>query len=248
MGTQGCFGYIIGKKKKIMHVECDADLLWQILVRELYILMKHFKTKEALQEAFETIKLTKSKPKLEDIEKCKIFTNFEIHNSHNNTITEDISWKTMLHFCQSSYINILESGYIINEKEETGLIFMLDFNKGLIRFYNKDLTKKIQELNSATIEEIMEFDEMPTKSYTEIVSEMKEKFAQYYTNLSKIDEEINKLNNLKKKAQEQCAINIELKVKNLFDEIDFERKALNMRRRVFYHRLKALDLIEEEDT
>ena len=246
MGTQGCFGYIIGKKKRIMQVQCDADLLWQILVREIYILMKHFKTKELLQEAFELIKITKSNPKLEDIEKCKIFTNFEIHNSYINTNKEDISWTNILHFCQSSYINILEAGYIINEKEENGLIFMLDFNKGSVKFYNKDLTKKIQEFNSATIEEIMEFDEMPTKSYKEIVSEMEEKFIQYYTNLSKIDEEINKLNNIKKKAQEQCAINIELKVKNLLDEMEFERTNINMGRRVFYNRLQALDLIEEE--
>ena len=243
MGTQGFFGYIIGKKKRIIQVQYDADLLWQILVREIYILMKHFKTKESLQEAFETIKTTKSNPKLENIEKCKIFTNFEIYNSINN---EDISWKKILHFCQSSYINILEAGYIINEKEENGLIFMLDFNKGSVKFYNKDLTKKIQEFNSATIEEIMEFDEMPTKSYKEIVSEMEEKFIQYYTNLSKIDEEINKLNNIKKKAQEQCAINIELKVKNLLDEMEFERTNINMGRRVFYNRLQALDLIEEE--
>ena len=241
MGTQGYFGYIIGKKKRIMQVQFDADLLWQILVREIYILMKHFKTKELLQEAFELIKITKSNPKLEDIEKCKIFTNFEIY-----TNKEDISWTNILHFCQSSYINILEAGYIINEKEENGLIFMLDFNKGSVKFYNKDLTKKIQEFNSATIEEIMEFDEMPTKSYKEIVSEMEEKFIQYYTNLSKIDEEINKLNNIKKKAQEQCAINIELKVKNLLDEMKFERTTINMTRRTFYYRLKALDLIEKE--
>jgi len=242
MGTQGFFGYIIGKKKRIMQVQCDADLLWQILVREIYILMKHFKTKELLQEAFETIKPTKSNPKLEDIEKCKIFTNFEIYTTNK----EDISWKNILHFCQSSYINILEAGYIINEKEENGLIFMLDFNKGSVKFYNKDITKKIQEFNSATIEEIMEFDEMPTKSYTEIVSEMEKNFIQYYTILSKIDKEINKLNNIKKKAQEQCAINIELKVKNLLDEMEFERTNINMTRRIFYHRLQALDLIEEE--
>ena len=50
MGTQGFFGYIIGKKKRIMQVQCDADLLWQILVREIYILMKHFK---AIKESIE---------------------------------------------------------------------------------------------------------------------------------------------------------------------------------------------------
>ena len=54
------------------------------------------------------------------------------------------------------------------------------------------------------------------------------------------------INEFKKKAQEQCAINIELKVKNLLDEMEFERTNINMGRRVFYNRLQALDLIEEE--
>ena len=53
MVTKGAFGYIIGKKKRIMIVNDDADLLWQILVREIYVLMKHFVTKEELQKAFE---------------------------------------------------------------------------------------------------------------------------------------------------------------------------------------------------
>ena len=42
MGTKGAFGYIIGRKKRLMQVKNDADLLWQVLVREIYILMKHF--------------------------------------------------------------------------------------------------------------------------------------------------------------------------------------------------------------
>jgi hypothetical protein len=59
MSCQGVFGYIIGKKKRMMDVKNDANLLWQILVREIYVLMKHYKTKETLQDAFETIKVTK---------------------------------------------------------------------------------------------------------------------------------------------------------------------------------------------
>ena len=44
MVTKGAFGYIIGKKKRLMTVNDDADLLWKILVREIYVLMKHYKT------------------------------------------------------------------------------------------------------------------------------------------------------------------------------------------------------------
>ena len=59
MATKGVFGYIIGKKKRMMKVEDDADILWQILVREIYILINHYKTKEKLQEAFSLIKICK---------------------------------------------------------------------------------------------------------------------------------------------------------------------------------------------
>ena len=113
MGIQGVFGYIIGRKKRIIHVQHDADLLWQILVREIYILMKHHGTKEALQTAFEGIKSTKNEPKKEDIEKYKMFKDYENEN-------ED--WSNLLRFCQSSFINILEAGYIVNQKEEYGMI------------------------------------------------------------------------------------------------------------------------------
>jgi len=239
MINQGYFGYIIGKKKRMMRVQQDADLLWQILVREIFVLMRHFKTKEQLKEAFEKIKTTngRPKPKTNDIEKCKIFADFE-------SKTED--WSKYLYYCQSSYINILEAGYIINEPNDIiGWIFILDFNKANVNYYRKDIDGKIKQLQTVTIEEIMEFDEMPTKSYTEIVTEMKFEFKEYYKNLTRIEEEINKLTILKHNAQHQGAVNIELKVINLLHDMNSERTKLNLSRRVFYTRLKALDLIED---
>ena len=239
MINQGYFGYIIGKKKRMIRVQQDADLLWRILVREIYVLMRHFKTKEQLKEAFEKIKTinNRPKPKPSDIEKCKIFADFE-------SKSED--WSKYLYYCQSSYINILEAGCIINEPNDIiGEIFILDFNKSLVNYYRKDIDGKIKHQETATIEEIMEFDEMPTKSYTEIVSEMKTEFKEYYKNLTRIEEEINKLMNLKHNAQHQGAVNIELKVINLLHDMHSERTKLNLSRRVFYTRLKALDLIED---
>ena len=237
MGTQGVFGYIIGRKKRIIHVQYDADLLWQLLVREIYVLMKHYGSKEALQTAFENIKTTKNNPKKEDIEKYKMFTDFEIER-------ED--WYSILRHCQSSFINILEAGYINNQKEEYGLIFMLDFNKCSVSFYGKKNNKEIDILETATLEEIMAFDEMPTKTYTEIVSEMNERFTIWYNKYRKITDELDKLKTLKQEAKRQGAANIEDKVDKLIYDMEFEMRELNRNRRVFYHRLKALDLIEEE--
>ena len=242
METQGVFGYIIGKKKRIMHVQYHADLLWQILVREIYVLMKHYGSKETMQEAFEKIKSTKNSPKPSDIKKCQIFTENK-YNSETNTN----DWYNILRFCQGSYINILEAGYILNQKEEYGIVFTLDFNKGIVTLCKKNYDGKIiEEYENVTIEEIMLFDEMPSKTYTEIVTEMNDKFLIYSENLGKIDEELKKLETLKQKAKIQNAVNIENKVDDLLYEMLRNKKELISERRVFYHRLRALDLIEDE--
>jgi hypothetical protein len=238
-GTRGAFGFIIGRKKRLMQVKNDADLLWQILVREFYILMKHFQTKEAMMKAFENIKTTKSIPKQTDIEKFRIYTNLE----SNTNAAKD--WSSILYYCQSSFINILESGYIVNDFNENGLILLMDFNKGTINYYSRDLNGKINNIETASFEEIMNFDEMPTKSYTEIITEMKTSFTDFYEKYLKIEEELQKLKKLKEVAKQQNAANIEEKVNILIDDMNWEKKKLNSSRRFFYYRLKELDLIEE---
>jgi len=101
-------------------------------------------------------------------------------------------------------------------------------------------------IKTATLEEILNFDDMPTKSYTEIVTEMRNAFTNYYENFQKVKEEIDKLHKLKQTVKEQGAANIEEKVDKLLYDMKWEQKELNLKRRVFYHRLKALDLIEKE--
>ena len=239
MATKGVFGYIIGKKKRMMKVEDDADLLWQLLVREIYVLMNHYKTKEKLQEVFSQIKVYKPnfkgfKP--EELNKIKYYTDYT---------KDDINLiENRLRYCQSSYINLLNVGYIDNQTEEYGHIFMLDFNKGSVRYYKKLYDGKIEEIDTATIEELMEFEDMPLKTLEEIMKDMTDPFDIYYENLLKIDEEISKLVHLKDNSKKQGAANIEEKVDKLLYDMKWERKLLNTKRREFYYRLKALDLIE----
>jgi len=240
MVTKGAFGYIIGKKKRLMLINDDADLLWQILVREIYVLMNHYKTKETMQEAFEKIESIKNKPNLTQIEKCKWFTDLE-----RNELKE---WNCLLHYCQSSFINILESGYILNEKKEAnGYIFLLDFNKGEVEYYHQDLEGKKNKIDNATIEEIMTFDDMPIKSYTEIVYVMKDRCTLYLNSITKIRDELDKLNKILIESKRQGAANIEEKVDKLIYDMKLEERKLHINRREFYNRLKALDLIEEEN-
>lgn len=239
MATKGVFGYIIGKKKRMMKVEDDADLLWQLLVREIYVLMNHYKTKEQLQEVFSQIKVCKPnfkgfKP--EELVKIKYYTDYT---------KDDINLiENRLRYCQSSYINLINAGYIDNQTEEYGHIFMLDFNKGSVCYYKKLYDGKIEEIDTATIEELMEFEDMPLKTYEEIMKDMTDRFDIYYENLLKIDEEISKLVHLKDNSKKQGAANIEEKVDKLLYDMKWERKLLNIKRREFYYRLKVLDLIE----
>jgi len=239
MSEQGVFGYIIGKKKRMMRISHDADLLWQILVREIYVIMKHYGSKELVMEAFEKIKSApKSPPKRADIEKYRIFTD----------LAEEAptTWYSLLEYCQGSFINVLEAGYIVNHPDDNGNVVMLDFNKWTLRYYYKGFSGTAKELETATIEEIMAFDEMPTKSYQTIVDEMRDKFTSFNNKFVMVEDEINKLNDLIVSARKECSYNIEDKVKKLLDDMNTEKRKLNMKRRVFYYRLKALDLIEAE--
>lgn len=242
MGTKGSFGYKIGRKIRLMNVETDADLLWQILVREIYVLMKHYGTIETLRLAFECLTETKKKPTLEAIEKCKIFTDLEV--SYKNTG----DWYCLTRHCQHSFINILESGYFLNNGHQNAeLVFILDFNTSSVRFYGVDYEKKTTDYEKATIEEIMEFEDMPTKTYTKIVSEMKIRFENYYKEVKEVDLEIEKINNIIKRAKELGGDeNIISKAKKLFQDMEWEKTKLNMKYRFFYNRLLALDLIEYE--
>lgn len=242
MGTQGSFGYKIGRKIRLMHVQYDADLLWQILVREIYVLMKHYGSIELLQEAFTNLLEAKNKPKSGAIEKCKVFTDLEV--SEKNTS----DWYCLTRNCQHSFINILESGYFLNNGQNSGLVLILDFNTNSVKFYGVDYEKKYTEYEKATIDEIMEFEDMPSKSYTEIVTEMRERFNKYNNNLNTIDLELEHINNVIKKAKELGGDeNVISKAKKLKDDMEWEKRRLNMNYRFFYHRLNALNLIDHDE-
>jgi hypothetical protein len=265
----GYFGYIIGKKCRFMKVEQNADLLWQILIREIYVLMKKFDTIENMKEAFEKIKVAKNEPSVIAIKKCQVF-NEECYEFLDK-------WSNMLAYCQGSYINLLEAGYIINYNEKepfenlNGYKFILDFNKNSATFSfqpflnsslhislsskitNKSAGNKNQStgnnnktiLETATIDEIMRFENISSQPYSQIVDEMNERFTTYYAKLSIIEKEIIELKKMKESANRENNINIEIKIDTLISDKEFELSQLKESRRFFYYRLKALDLLEE---
>ena len=240
MTSQGSFGYKIGRKTRLMRVESDTDLLWQVCVREIYILMKYYGSIDELKKAFEKLIESKGNPKPKVIEKCKKFTELTITDENIK------DWYHLTRYCQHSFINMLESGYILNNGKDEGLVFIIDFNTNLVSFYTKD-QKKIKEHEKATIQEIMEFDDMPTKSYEEIIADTKSRYVTYSTNIERVNIEITKIEEIVNKAKQINDHNIIIKAQKLLDDMIFERKKLVMEYRYFYHRLDGLNLIDHSD-
>jgi hypothetical protein len=253
MDKQGSFGYKIGRKIRLMNVEHDAYLLWRILVREIYVLIKHYGSIELLRKNFENLNEANGKPTGKIIEKLNIFRRFskpeekiqaeyKIQNKQPNKA--NIDWDNLTKNCQHSFINILESGYFLNNGEKSGLIFLLDFNTNSVRFYEKKNGIE-KELDKATIDEIMDFEEMPTMTLTEIVNEMKERYNVYNDKFQKVNDEIEKIQVIIEKARAMGGEeNIIQKAKTLLDSMIWEHKKLEMEYRFFYHRLNALNLID----
>jgi len=243
MPSKGSFGFIIGRKKRFMQVDDDSNLLWRILVREIYVIVKHYKgDRQLILEAFEQIKVAKGLPKESEIKKYLQFSQTQIEGYNVTRMTHN--WTSLLHNCQCSFINILEAGMIPlkdeSEKSEDEYQFVMDFNKWEVRFYGKNNTL----IDSTTISKIETFEDMPKKSYHEIVENMNSKYATFQENVEKVEKELEKLYRLKEDSKNQGAVNIEEKVDVLIDDMRWELKELYISRRLFYHRLIDLDLIE----
>jgi hypothetical protein len=73
------------------------------------------------------------------------------------------------------------------------------------------------------------------------------RFENYDKQVKEVDLEIERINNIIKKAKELGSDqNILDKTRKLLDDMNFEKNKLEMKYRFFYHRLDALNLIENE--
>jgi hypothetical protein len=79
----------------------------------------------------------------------------------------------------------------------------------------------------------------------EITAEMNFEFNEYFNMLNNIRKDAEKIRSVILNAKQQGAINIQDKAETLLSENLWEEKKITAGRRVFYKRLKALDLIEE---
>lgn len=124
MGTQCVIGYIIGKSKKIMHNQYDSDMLWSKLMKQLYIIFNCYESYDHIKDRFEKLKNCNNCPTQEDKDNLELFTTLDVSEQSLN------DWYCLTHKCQGSFINILKSGYMLNNGDaDDGFIFILDFNK-----------------------------------------------------------------------------------------------------------------------
>lgn len=233
--TRGSFGFKIGKKMRLMRVDKNADILWQMGVRELYVLMKHYGTEEALKEAFVQLKDAKGKPSKE----CVYF---------NGVMEESNGWENVLKYCQLSYINVLESKYFLNNGAREGLLLVLDLNTYSLRLYEIGKDGKEREYQRATLQEIMEFEDMPTVTKDVLVADMKYRYERYQADLLYVKEEITKVDLILTKTREMGSDqNILSKAEKVREKLLWDKKKIELDYSFLYHRLKILDLLEYDE-
>lgn len=243
MGTQGSLGYKLGRKTRLIHVDCHAELLWQIVVRELYVLLQHFGSVSALREAFEKVQIVKPKhtPTPEAIERCKPYT--------SAGITTPMTWRDLTTYCQHSLINVLETGYMLSNGEKWGHVCVVDFNQETVRFYRTYPTRlQEEELEHASLHEIETFEDMPVKRYEEIVQEDNARAEQFAQLIGDFDD---KIAHIRKSLQNAKDIGATYEMLHTASqwlvETEAQRAKCVATYRYLYHRLDALSLICHDD-
>jgi hypothetical protein len=116
-----------------------------------------------------------------------------------------------------------------------------------VRYYEKEYNGKTEELEVSTFDEIMNYEDMPQKTLTEIITETKNHYETYYSNLKKIKDEQEKIQSIINRARQLGSDqNIISQATKLMDDTKWEEKILYKKYRAFYNRLDALNLIDHD--
>jgi hypothetical protein len=252
MGINGTFGYIIGNKKRLTAVNNDADYLWQILLRELYVLLHHYGTVENLQREFEKIKVAKKKYILEAVEKCKIFTDLDV----NNQSTED--WYCLLRGCQSSFINLLEAEFINTVPNARGYTVIVDFNKKEVFYYNDEGSTETDKYGEykLLLKDTVKLSEInsggyhfqggpPTKTFTEIINEFRERFDSYRKSIQELDDKIKIVEQIQEKEGIHLTSTMKPRCQYQLNEYKYKKSKLKRERNEFGKRFMDLNMVSE---
>jgi hypothetical protein len=191
-------------------------------------------------QAFQGLKEAKGNLTKQVLERCKYFTDIEVGPLHQ-------TWETVTQYCQGSFINILESGYFLNNGTKNDKHLLVDFNKQSIYLYTTDKSGKPQETQQVRFEEILWFENMPTVSLEQVLNDMRERYSTYETTLNAIHQELDRIQIIIEKTKELGSDqNILMKTYHLKDTLLWDIKKTKLAYRFFYHRLDILELIEHD--
>lgn len=217
MGTRGSIGFIKNKKKYLMHIQYDANELWDIACRELFILIYYYCINcincsfKELENKFLNLKVIYNN---QNEFKSNIMKNNEkkfnqfllgthiTSGSLINTLPEDIiikikdhliddenydlsipktlipftdnskyssnDWYSYLKYCQGSYINIVDSGYFLNNGYYSGYVLLLDFDKLSLEYLFIDHLNNEEKLKNTTLSDLIKMDFKNLKKLHEI--------------------------------------------------------------------------------
>lgn len=150
-----------------MHVNSNSELLWKQLTREIYVLLRHYGSSDELRKAFSNLYHPEGPPSSFARERCKYYSDLDSSKQSYN------DWYCLMKYCQGSFINILDSGYFLDNGNEAGLIFMLDLDKEIIYFYYQSETYS-EIIDETSLDELMTWADMPQCSLEKLVLQFKE--------------------------------------------------------------------------
>ena len=166
MGTYGFYEYIIDSKKYTAYTQFDADTMWSILSRQIYVLLKHYGSVELLKNAFKQIKIidNTTQPTQTEINELIIYYDPQVGTQRKN------DWYCLLRKTQMNLILTLNSGYMLFEKYIPDVfLFTIDFDNNKLSFQYSG--EKKEECN---IEDVFtNITNPPTITYDEYIAEFK---------------------------------------------------------------------------
>ena len=236
MGTKGVFGYILNGKKYLIHVQFDADMLWKILTKEILIIKKHYKTSKNIANAFKKIIIGTGIPTSKIIKQCEYFTELNVSTKSTS------DWYCLLRKCQSSYINLLEAGYILNQTDEYGYVFIWNLDTDNVEFYTVSNRYEKEPIYITNINSLENIISVPKQTYSEIVNKIKHQYNVKINKISELKNNIEKINNIIEKAKILDSNEIQIESENILSKYKNELNFILSVNLEFIERLKDLEI------
>jgi len=181
------FGYVIGNITKLMKIDNISNSMWIALQKDLYTIMKN-KALSDIKNLFLSLEECSDKPDSFDIYRTRKYI-----KDKKNKLDD---WRNLLYKVGPSYINMIESGLILNNGTIKYHIYIIDFNtESFIYRYNM---KIIDEIKLIDIINFPKFETNYINKYSQIIDleEQNETLKDIFEDLLQIDKKIELKSNI----------------------------------------------------